>query len=68
MMWARERPLSFGPAPIGPQTLVAIRTASRCFRAASQTPSAVSDSPPLLPGAQREYTSAVSMKLPPAST
>jgi hypothetical protein len=60
--------LSFGPGPIGPHTFVAMITAGRLRRAAIQIPSAVSDSPPVLPGAHREYTSAVSMKLPPAST
>jgi hypothetical protein len=53
-MCARESPLSFGPGPIGPQTLVAISTAARFFRAVIQRPSATSDSPPVLPGAQRE--------------
>jgi hypothetical protein len=35
-------------------TLLAMTTACRFLRAAIQMPSAVSDSPPLLPGAQRE--------------
>src|SRR5262249_18532961 len=68
MMCWRERPASFGPEPIGPHTLVAMTIAGRLRRAAIQAPSTVADSPPLLPGAHREYTSAVSMKLPPAST
>ena len=38
------------------------------LRAASQRPITVSDSPPWCPGTQREYTSAVSMRLKPAST
>ncbi|CAM5630775.1 hypothetical protein SRIMM317S_05269 [Streptomyces rimosus subsp. rimosus] len=43
-------------------TLVAMTTWSRLPREASQLPMTVSDSPPLLPGTQAEYTSAVSMK------
>ena len=52
---------------MGPITLVAMTTAARLPRADIHWPSTVSDSPPALPGAQREYTSAVSMKLPPAA-
>src|SRR4029453_6014514 len=66
MMWRRDSPLSFGPGPIGAHTFVARITAARFSRAAIQVPSTVSDSPPLLPGAHRPYTSAVSLKLPPA--
>ena len=54
MMCVRERPASFGPGPIGPQALVAMITACRFLRAAIQIPRAVSDSPPVLPGAHRE--------------
>jgi len=43
-------------------------TARRLPRAFIHVPRTSSDSPPLWPGTQREYTSAVSMKLPPAST
>src|SRR5947209_3140079 len=42
-------------------------TWSRLPRAFIHVPSTVSDSPPEWPGAHREYTSAVSMKLPPAA-
>ena len=67
MCW-RESPVSFGPGPIGPITLVAMMTARRLPRAFIHLPSTSSDSPPVWPGTQREYTSAVSMKLPAAST
>src|SRR5262245_17464834 len=43
-------------------------TFSRAPRRFNQRPIIVSDSPPLLPDAHREYTSAVSIKLIPAST
>src|SRR5882762_890450 len=49
-------------------TLVATTTLSRLPLFLSHLPMMVSDSPPLLPGAQREYVSAVSMKLKPSST
>src|SRR5262245_4625203 len=61
MMCWRERPRSFGPSPIGLQTLLAITTRSRLPRAFIQRPSTFSDSP-------RLYESDVSTKLPPAST
>src|ERR1039457_1570533 len=48
-------------------TLVAKITSLRLPDWASHFPSIVSDSPPVCPGAQREYTSAVSMKRRPAS-
>ena len=54
MMCWRERPVSFGPGPIGPMTFVAMITECRFLRAVIHVPSAVSDSPPELPGAQRE--------------
>ena len=65
-MYLRDRP--FLPGAISMPTLVAMMTLSRPPRAFSQLPMMVSDSPPLLPGCQREYTSAVSMKLKPAAT
>src|SRR6185369_15387873 len=49
-------------------TLVAITTLSRRPPCLSHLPITVSDSPPVWPGAQREKTSAVSMKLKPASS
>src|SRR3954451_23924304 len=55
----RELPNSFGSSPIGPCTLVASTTLSRL--PFSALPTISSDSP-------REYTSAVSMKLIPASS
>src|SRR4051794_2115478 len=55
----RELPNSLGSSPIGPCTLVASTTLSR--RPLSALPTISSDSP-------REYTSAVSMKLIPASS
>src|SRR3954447_9429771 len=55
----RELPNSFGSSPIGPWTLVASTTLSRL--PFSALPTISSDSP-------REYTSAVSMKLIPASS
>src|ERR1017187_3822544 len=48
-------------------TLVARITSLRLPDWASHFPSIVSDSPPVCPGAQREYTSAVSMKRRPES-
>src|SRR5262245_17749702 len=48
-------------------TLVAMITWCRLLRAVIHIPSTVSDSPPELRGAHREYTSAVSMKFPPAA-
>src|SRR5947207_10326027 len=56
----RELPNSFGSSPIVPCTLVASTTLSR-RPSASALPTISSDSP-------REYTSAVSMKLIPASS
>jgi hypothetical protein len=47
MMCWRERPVSFGPGPIGPMTLVAMSTAWRFLRAVIHLPRTVSDSPPL---------------------
>ena len=55
----RLLPERFGPSPIAPWNFVASTTSSR--RPASALPTIVSDSP-------REYTSAVSMKLMPASS
>lgn len=57
------------PRPAAPfmPTFVAIRSSSRPPRAASQRPMTASDSPPWWPGTHAEYTSAVSMKLPPAA-
>ena len=49
-------------------TLVASSTWLRRPERLIHLPIRVSDSPPWLPGAQREYTSAVSMKFSPAST
>src|SRR6202044_981810 len=49
-------------------TLVARTTFLRLPLRLNQLPSTVSDSPPLWPGTQREYTSAVSTKLNPAPT
>src|SRR5208282_539266 len=47
---------------------VAMTTCWRWPRLLSQLPIMLSDSPPLLPGAHLEYTSAVSIKLNPAPT
>src|SRR5277367_5998794 len=49
-------------------SLVARITFFRLPLSLNQLPITVSDSPPLWPGTQREYTSAVSTKLNPAST
>src|SRR6202140_5097836 len=49
-------------------TLVAIKTFFRLPVFFIQLPRMVSDSPPLFPGFQVEYMSAVSMKLKPAAT
>src|ERR1700733_9449525 len=57
-MWCRERPASLGPPPMAIRTLVATSTSSR--RPARTSPAISSASPP-------EYTSAVSMRLTPAS-
>src|SRR5689334_3715470 len=59
--------MSLCPFPISAPTLVATINLSRLLRAFIHLPMIVSDSPPLLPGAQREYTSAVSMQLKPLS-
>src|SRR5260370_39728757 len=67
-MWWGERLVAFGPGTMGAMTLVAKTTSWRLPRPLVPVPSTVSDSPPAWPGTQREYTSAVSMKLPPAST
>ena len=48
--------------------LVAMTTSSCRPRCAIQRPMIVSDSPPVCPGTQREYESAVSIRLKPAST
>src|SRR6185295_10239696 len=62
-----ERPLP--SAPGAAPTLVMSTIRSRCAgERFSQLPMMVSDSPPWLPGTQREYTSAVSMALRPEST
>src|SRR3954470_15124798 len=58
MRWWRDRPASLGPSPIGMRALVASRTRSRRPRIVRPTIS--SDRP-------AEYTSAVSMRLTPAS-
>src|SRR5438093_96078 len=58
-----ESPLSPGTMP----TFVAITMSLRVPRVAIQRPMIVSDSPPEWPGTHAEYTSAVSMKLPPAA-
>src|SRR5215212_5812514 len=58
MMCLRERPTSFGPSPMGKRTFVARTTSSR-------TPS--SARPVISSETPVEDTSAVSMKLPPAS-
>ena len=63
-MFARERPCRSGLRP----TFVATTTEARLPRAANHLPSIASDSPPTLPGANAEYESALSTKLPPAST
>src|SRR5262245_11545472 len=56
--WCRDSPASFGPGPIGIRTLVATSTWSR--RPRSTSPTISSDWPV-------EYTSAVSIRLTPAS-
>src|SRR5215204_2609032 len=58
MMCLRERPTSLGPSPMGKRTFVARTTSSR-------TPS--SARPVISSETPFEYTSAVSIKLPPAS-
>ena len=58
MMCLRERPTSFGPSPMEKRTFVARTTSSR-------TPS--SARPVISSETPFEYTSAVSIKLPPAS-
>src|SRR6185437_12968594 len=63
-MYSLERPDS--PGAISTPTLVAMITRSRTCRRRSQLPMTLSDSPPLWPGTQSEYASAVSMKLNPA--
>src|SRR5580692_11548062 len=65
-MYAFESP--FLPGASSMPTLVARITFFRLALRLNQLPSTVSDSPPLWPGTQREYTSAVSTKLNPAST
>src|SRR3984957_11876310 len=65
-MYAFESP--FLPGASSMPTLVARITFLRLPLRLNQLPSTVSDSPPLWPGTQREYTSAVSTKLNPAST
>ena len=60
---AGDSPSTPGDLP----TFVATTMSSRLPRAAIQLPMIVSDSPPLLPGTQAEYESAVSRKLPPAA-
>src|SRR6185369_5459224 len=62
-----ERPLPSAPgaAPTLVMSTIWLRRAGERF---SQLPMMVSDSPPLLPCTQREYTSAVSMALRPEST
>ncbi len=60
-MCARDRPTWFTPGPTRPRTLVATTTCSRGrSNDFSAAPTSRSDSP-------SEYTSAVSMKLTPAS-
>src|SRR5262249_7145946 len=59
-MCFRERPRSFGPAPMGPFTFVAITIWSRGLKSRSARPR-ISSLAPL------EYTSAVSKKLMPHS-
>src|SRR5512140_1859514 len=56
------------PSPMSRPTLLASTTLLRRPPRFSHLPITVSDSPPLWPGTQREYTSAVSMKLKPASS
>src|SRR5580704_230396 len=58
----------FLPSPISMPSLVATITLLRLSPFASHLPRMVSDSPPLWPGIQREYTSAVSIKFSPASS
>src|ERR1700730_15660028 len=65
-MYAFESPFLSGASSI--PTLVARITFFRLPLRLNQLPSTVSDSPPWWPGAQREYTSAVSTKLNPAPT
>src|ERR1700712_5551928 len=50
---------------MSPPSFVAMSTSSRRPRFFSHCPMMVSDSPPLLPGFQLEYTSAVSIRLKP---
>src|ERR1700733_11820576 len=61
-------PSPFLPSPISRPSLVARITLLRLLPFASHLPRMVSDSPPVWPGIQREYTSAVSMKFSPASS
>lgn len=49
-------------------TFVATTRSDGRVRAASHSPMIVSDSPPLFPGTHAEYTSAVSIALPPPAT
>src|SRR5579863_1237584 len=65
-MYAFESPFLSGANSI--PTLVARITFFRLPLRLNQLPTTVSDSPPLWPGTQREYTSAVSTKLNPAPT
>src|ERR1700722_10094403 len=58
----------FLPSPISRPSLVARITLPRLLPLASHLPRIVSDSPPVWPGSQREYTSAVSIKFSPASS
>ena len=60
-MWPRDRPTWFGPGPMRIRTLVAMTSSSRgSLSFFNAWPSSISASP-------SEYTSAVSMKLTPAS-
>jgi hypothetical protein len=65
-MCARDSP--FSPGAISIPTLVAIMTRLRAPDFFSQSPMIVSDSPPVCPGTQTEYTSAVSIRLSPDAT
>src|SRR5690606_6560307 len=58
----------FFPTPISPPTLVARIILSRFPDFLNQFPIIVSDSPPLFPGTQVEYLSAVSIKYHSLST
>src|SRR5947199_249672 len=60
--------LELFPSPISIPGLVATMTLLRLSPFASHLPRIISDSPPLCPGIQREYTSAVSIKFSPASS